>query len=156
MIHVSVLQNWKMGWTVTIPPSCDICSQWARLKKSGVWVTNALSQNHKNQRLAISASLLARHRLTREEHRPSLSCIVNGSRNGWVGTKSNSPYKDLRASTKDNVMHLVEQRGCAVLRIASPRCNYNCWNLLPTTETSCTRNPRKTTNKTACSDATLR
>ena len=37
--------------------------------------------------------------------------------------KGNSPYKDLRASTKV-VMHVVEQRGCAVLWIASPRCNH--------------------------------
>ena len=32
--------------------------------------------------------------------------------------ESNSPYKHLRASVKDNVMHLLEQRGRAVLRIA--------------------------------------
>ena len=40
--------------------------------------------------------------------------------------KSNSPNKDLRVFTKDNVMHLVEQRGCAVLRIASPTCSHHC------------------------------
>ena len=67
-----------MWWTVTIPSSCDICIQWERLKKSGVWVLHALSQNHKNQWLTICASLLACHRLTREQHRPFLSCIVNG------------------------------------------------------------------------------
>ena len=43
--------------------------------------------------------------------------------------KSKSPFKDLRISTKDNVMHLVEQRGCAVLRIVSSRCNHHCQQL---------------------------
>ena len=64
--------------------------------------------------------------------------------------KSNSPYKDMRASSKDNVMHLVEQRGCAVLWIASPRCNHCCWHLLPTTETFCTCNPKKKKNQQNC------
>ena len=32
---------------------------------------------------------------------------------------NNSPHKALRESTKDNVMHLVEQRGC------------ECYELLP-------------------------
>ena len=40
--------------------------------------------------------------------------------------KSTSPYKGLRAFTKDDVMHQVEQRGCAVLKIASPRCDHHC------------------------------
>ena len=31
------------------------------VKKSGVWVPHALSQNHKNQRVAICAFLLARN-----------------------------------------------------------------------------------------------
>ena len=48
---------------------------------------------------------------------------------------------------QDNALHLVEQRGCAVLGIASPRCNHHCWHLLTTTDTSCRRNPRKTTKK---------
>ena len=39
-----------------------------KVQKSGVWVPHALSQNHKNQRVAICASLLARHRLAREQH----------------------------------------------------------------------------------------
>ena len=43
-------------------------------------------------------------------------------------------------------MHLVEQRGCAVLWIASPRCSHHCWHLIPTTEMSSKRSPRKTTN----------
>ena len=99
--------------------------------------------------MAICASLLARHRLAHEHHRPFLSCIVTGDekwclyantrkRKEWLSPiKNNSPYKDLRASTKDNVMHLRERR------IASPRCNHHCWHLLPTTETSCRCNPRK-------------
>ena len=35
-----------------------------------VWVPHALSQNHKNQQVAICASLLACHRLASEQHRP--------------------------------------------------------------------------------------
>ena len=49
-----------------------------KVKKSGVWVPHALSQNHKNQQAVICASLLARHRLARKQHRPFLSCIVTG------------------------------------------------------------------------------
>ena len=49
-----------------------------KVKKSGIWVPQALSQNHKNQRVAICAPLLARHRLAHEQHRPFLSCIVIG------------------------------------------------------------------------------
>ena len=49
-----------------------------KVKKSGVWVPHALSQNYKNQRVTICASLLARHQLAREQHRPYLSCIVTG------------------------------------------------------------------------------
>ena len=84
MIHVSVLENWQMWWTMTIPPSCDICIQWARLKKSGVWVPHALSQNHKNQRVTICASLLARHRLAREQHRPFLCFIITGGGKWYI------------------------------------------------------------------------
>ena len=49
-----------------------------KVQKSGVWVPHALSQNQKNQRVDICTSLLARHRLAREQHRPLLSCIVTG------------------------------------------------------------------------------
>ena len=49
-----------------------------KVKKSGVWLPNALSQNHKNQRVAVCASLFARHRLAREHHLPFVSCIVTG------------------------------------------------------------------------------
>ena len=49
-----------------------------KVQKSGIWVPYALSQNSKNQRVAICASLLARHRLAREQHRPFLSCFVTG------------------------------------------------------------------------------
>ena len=138
-----------------IPPSCDICVQ-----KSGVWVPHALSQNHTSQWVVIRASLLARHRLACEQHRQFLSCIVTGDekrrlyanirKKGMIEPKQkiNSPYKDLRASTKDYVMDLMEQRECAIVRIVSPRCNHHCRHLLPTTETSCRHNPRKTTNRT--------
>ena len=99
MIQISILENWQMWWTVTIPPSCDICIQWARLKKSGIWVPHALSQNQKNQQVAICVSLLACHLLTCKQHRPFLSCIVIGDkkwclyanikkiRNGWARTR---------------------------------------------------------------------
>ena len=43
------------------------------------WVSHALGQNNKNQQLAISASLLARYWLAREQHRQFLSCIVTGN-----------------------------------------------------------------------------
>ena len=48
-----------------------------KVKKSGVWVPLALSQN-RSHLVATCASLLARHRLTRGQHRPFLSCIVTG------------------------------------------------------------------------------
>ena len=49
-----------------------------KVQESGVWVPHALSQNHTNQRVAICASLFARHWLIREQHRLFLSCIVTG------------------------------------------------------------------------------
>ena len=49
-----------------------------KVKKSGAWVPHALSQNHKKQWVSIYASLVARHRLAREQHRPLLSCIFTG------------------------------------------------------------------------------
>ena len=55
------------------------CIQRARFKKLSVWVPYALSQNHKNQRVTIYASVLARHRISCEQHRPFLSCIVTGN-----------------------------------------------------------------------------
>ena len=39
-----------------------------KVKKLGVWISQALSQNHKNQQVAICASLLVRHRLAHEQH----------------------------------------------------------------------------------------
>ena len=49
-----------------------------KVEKSGVWVLHALSQNHKNRRAVICASLFARHRLAREQHGLFLSSIVTG------------------------------------------------------------------------------
>ena len=49
-----------------------------KVLKSGIWVQHALSRNHKNQRVAICVSLLARLRFAREHHRPFLSCIITG------------------------------------------------------------------------------
>ena len=51
-----------------------------KIKKIECMGTHALSQNHKNQRVAIFPSLLPRHRLAREQHRPVLSCIVTGDK----------------------------------------------------------------------------
>ena len=50
----------------------------SKVQKSSVWVLDVLSQNHENQREAICALLLARHRLAREQHRPFLSGIFTG------------------------------------------------------------------------------
>ena len=88
----------------------------------------ALSQGHKYQREAICASLLARHRLAREQHLPVLSCSVVGDdkwgihanikkRKEWVcrNTKGTPRTKTFALPPKDIVMHLVEQRRCAVL-----------------------------------------
>ena len=46
------------------------------VQKSSVCLPYALSQNHKHQLVDIRTSILARRRLTREQHRPLLSCIV--------------------------------------------------------------------------------
>ena len=125
-------------------------------------------QNHKNQWVGICASLLARRRLAREQHRPVLFCIVTGEdkwclyanirkRKEWLSPNIKElPVKRPARIHKDNVMHLAEQRGYAVPRIASARCNHHCWHLLPTTEKSFWRYPRKTMNNTASSDATPR
>ena len=45
-----------------------------KVKKSGAWVPHALSQNHKNQRVAICASPIARYRLA---HEPTISYPVS-------------------------------------------------------------------------------
>ena len=50
------------------------------VRKSGVWVSHALSQNYKNQRVAIYAFLLARHQLARERQRPFLSFMVTSDK----------------------------------------------------------------------------
>ena len=47
-----------------------------KVQNSGVCIPHALSQIHKYQRVAICASLLVRHRLTREQHQLFLSCII--------------------------------------------------------------------------------
>ena len=49
-----------------------------KVQKLRVCVTHALRQNLKSQRMAICACLFARHRLSRVQHRPFLSCVVNG------------------------------------------------------------------------------
>lgn len=49
-----------------------------KVQKYGSWVPHKLSQDNKDQRVNICASLLARHRLAREQHKPFLSLIVTG------------------------------------------------------------------------------
>ena len=49
-----------------------------KVQKSSVWVPHAPSQNHKNQRVSVCASLLPRHRLAHEQHQPFLPFIVTG------------------------------------------------------------------------------
>lgn len=79
-----------------------------KVQKSGVWIPHALSPNQKNQRVAICASLLARHQLARDQHRPFLSNIVTGDekwclyinirkRKEWL-----SPNKKATPRTKAN------------------------------------------------------
>ena len=84
--------------------------------KSGVWVPHALNQNHRNQRVAICASLPARHRLALEQHRTFLSCIVTGdekwclyvkirNRKEWLSpNKKEAPRTNTCASTKDKLL----------------------------------------------------
>ena len=80
MNNVSVLEN------VTNMMNCDHSTivrhlhSMSKVQKSSVWLPQAISQNYKNMRLAICASLLARHRLSLEQRRPFLSCIVTGDK----------------------------------------------------------------------------
>ena len=158
MIHVSVLENCQIWWTVTIPALWDICIQWASLKNRVYGYCMLLSQNHKNQWEVIRASLLARHPLACEQHRPFISSIfiVDEKWCLYANIRKRKELLSPNKKAKDNVIHLVEYRGCAVLQIASSRCNHHCWHLLPTAEMSCRLNPRKTTNNTAWIDATPR
>ena len=47
------------------------------------WIPHALSKNHKNQRVAICASLLAHHRLVREQYRQFLSSYIVTGDEKW-------------------------------------------------------------------------
>lgn len=49
-----------------------------KVQKYGSWVPHKLSQENKDQRVNICASLLARHRQARDQHRPFLSQIITG------------------------------------------------------------------------------
>ena len=49
-----------------------------KVQKAGVCIPLSLGQNHKNQWMAICASLLACHLLAHVQHRPFLSCIITG------------------------------------------------------------------------------
>ncbi|XP_076044784.1 histone-lysine N-methyltransferase SETMAR-like [Oratosquilla oratoria] len=47
-----------------------------KVQKLGAWVPHTLKDNHKNQRVSISASLLSRHQVTTEQHRSFLYCVI--------------------------------------------------------------------------------
>ena len=47
MIHVSVLENWQLWWTMTIPSSCTICIYWTS-SKIGCMVTTCSKPNPQN------------------------------------------------------------------------------------------------------------
>ena len=74
-------ESHQCTWELVNVMNCDHSTiarhlhSMGKVKKSSVWVPHALSQNHKNHWVAISASLLACYWLARE-HRPFLSCIV--------------------------------------------------------------------------------
>ena len=93
MIHVSLLKNWHELW----PFHHRAKFAFNGLKKLCVWVPHALSQNHKNQWVAICASLLAHHRLAREQHQSStaveqvVACVLVTQRarfDPWLGQVS--------------------------------------------------------------------
>ena len=120
----------EMWWTVTTPPSCDICIQMAMLKKNGCMGTACSKPKpQKNKRVAIYASLLAHHRLALEQHRRFLSCIITGDekwclyanimkkkkkRNGWARTREecvgNVPISTLgtRFSSVNSTTHYLQ------------------------------------------------
>jgi hypothetical protein len=50
-----------------------------KVQKLGVWVPNILTQDDKNERVAICASLLTHHHLARQQHQSVLSHIVTGN-----------------------------------------------------------------------------
>ena len=64
----------QFTWELANMTNCDHCNivrhlqSIGKVQKLGVWALHALSQNHKNQRVTICASLLARHRLAHEQH----------------------------------------------------------------------------------------
>lgn len=49
-----------------------------KVQKLGAWVPHELSQSNKDHRIKVCASLLARHRLAFQQHRPFLRLIVTG------------------------------------------------------------------------------
>ena len=167
-MHVSVLEIWQLM-------NCDHFTivrhshSMGKFKKSGVWVLHALSQNYKNQRLAICAAQLARHRLACEQHRPFLSSILTGDekrclyanvrkRKEWLNLKKKATPRMRTCAHPQKIMLCIWWNSEGVLYYELlPRGNHRCWHLLSTIiETSCRRNPRKTTNETAWSDTTPR
>jgi histone-lysine N-methyltransferase SETMAR len=53
-------------------------NKMGKTQKFGCWVPRKLTQDQKNQRVTVCASLLARHRRAQQQHRPFLRLIVTG------------------------------------------------------------------------------
>ena len=126
-----------------------------KIKKSGAWVPHALSQNHRSQRVAICASLLARHRLACEKHRPFLSCIVTGDEK-WCIHANIRRRKEWLSSNKKKLPvekpARIHKKWCYATGGTAKVCSTtNCfigfyhhyWHLLSVTETSRRRNPKE-------------
>jgi ribosome modulation factor len=89
----------------------------------GVWVPHILTQDNKNHRVAICASLLARHGLARRQHQSVSSRIVTGDeklcfyvslkqRKEWLGPdKQATPRAKLDLHHRKTVVHLVGYGG---------------------------------------------
>ena len=142
-----------------------------KVKKSGVWAPHALSQNHRNQRVAICASRLTSHRLAREQHRPFLSCIVTDDekwclyanirqRKEWLSPNKKTSPRRKTCAHPQKIMLCIWWNSEGVLhyellpRSVTINADIYCQQL----RRLCRGNPKKKkkTNKTACSDATPR
>jgi hypothetical protein len=81
-----------------------------KVQKLGAWVPHILTQDNKNQHVAICACLLARHHLAHQQHQSFLSCIVNGDEKWclYVNFKQRkewlSPDKQATPSAKPDLL----------------------------------------------------
>ena len=55
-----------------------------KVRKLGVWFPHLQRQNNKTQTVSVATSLLARHHLASQQHRPYLSLIVTGDEKWWL------------------------------------------------------------------------